>query len=295
MLLAVTPLTDVSRWARGSGLEIVLYVTAAVLLTRFATWIERRVTERIDARDEGTDALVRSEAAKHRHAVIQVVTWASLVLVYCVTAVLVVQRLGIPITGLVAPATVLGVALGFGAQRLVQDILAGFFIVAERQYGFGDVITILTVGISPPATGTVEDVTLRVTRLRSVNGEVFFVPNGQIAHVINLSRDWARALIDVPVPANTDVGHATEILRQVGVDAHADEELRPLLLDEPTVMGVQSLAVDEFQIRMVARTLPGKQFDVERELRARITAAFRREGITVPIEGDTAQPTAAAS
>ena len=293
MFLAIAPLTQASRWARGNGLEIALFVIGAVLLTRIATWAGRRLTERIDARDDSTDALVRSEAAKHRHALIQVLTWVTLVLIYCVTAVLIVVRLNIPINGLVAPATVVGVALGFGAQRIVQDILAGFFIIAERQYGFGDVIRISAVGVATAATGTVEDVTLRITRLRSVDGEVIIVPNGQVAQVTNLSRDWARAVIDVPIPATVDVGRATEILHQVGIDAYADPELRPLLLDPPTVMGVESIEVDEFRIRVVARCLPGKQFDVGRDLRAGIAVAFRREGITIPTDLDTAQPTGA--
>lgn len=290
MTLAITPITDVNHWVRGSGLEIVLYLLGAVLLTRFATWLEHRVTERIDARDSSTDALVRSETAKHRHAVIQVLTWSALVLLYCVTAVLIVQRLGVPLSGFVAPATVVGVAVGFGAQRIVQDILAGFFIIAERQYGFGDVVSIASVGIGKEATGTVEEVTLRVTRLRSVNGEVHIVPNGFIAHVTNLSRDWARAVIDIPVPASVDAGRAIEILHRVGDEAHADDELRRLLLDPPSVMGVESMDVDEFRIRMVARTLPGKQFDVGRELRARIAMAFHQAGVTLPTTLDTATP-----
>ncbi len=140
------------------------------------------------------------EAEKHRHAVAQVVTWTILVLVYFVMGVLVIQRLGVPITSLVAPATVAGVAVGFGAQRVVQDILAGFFIISERQYGFGDMIQISALGATTGVLGTVENVTLRVTSLRTVNGEVLFVPNGQIVQVTNMSRDWARAVVDVPVP-----------------------------------------------------------------------------------------------
>jgi small-conductance mechanosensitive channel len=121
------------------------------------------------------------------------------VLVYCVAAVLVVARLGIPLTGLVAPATIIGVAFGLGGQRIVQDVLAGFFIIAERQYGFGDLVRVSTTGVVGDATGTVEDVNLRVIRLRSVDGEVIIVPNGQIARTVNLSRDWARAVVDVPI------------------------------------------------------------------------------------------------
>ncbi len=235
--------------------------------------------------------MVRSEAAKHRHALAQVVTWVMLVLIYCVTAVLIVQRLGVPVTSLVAPATIVGVALGFGAQRLVQDILAGFFIVTERQYGFGDVIRIAIPGTGEPVSGTVEDVTLRITRIRSVNGEVMITPNGQIVQVTNLSRDWARAVVDVPVPASVEVSRVNEILRTVGEETYEDPELHPLLLDPPSVMGVESIEVDQFEVRLVARTLPGRQFEIGRALRARVAAAFLREGIHLPTGLDTAEPT----
>jgi moderate conductance mechanosensitive channel len=289
--LGIAPVTDVSTWARSNGLLIALYLLGAVLVTRFISWLGGRITSRIDANARGGDALVRSEAAKHRHAVAQVLTWLSIVLVYCVTAVLVVDRLGIPVTGLVAPATVAGVALGFGAQRVVQDILAGFFIIAERQYGFGDVVRISALGATEGVTGTVEDVSLRITQLRSANGEVVIVPNGQIVQVTNLSRDWARAVVDVPIPASVDVGRVNDLLHEVGVAAFEDTELKPLLLDAPTVMGVESLTVDEVKVRMVARTLPGKQFEVGRALRVRVAVAFRREGIIVPTGLDTAAPT----
>lgn len=280
MPVALTPLTDVGHWARGSLLVIVLLIVGAILVTRFATWVSGRVMERIDTRAAADDALVRSESLKHRHAVVQVITWSTLVLIYCLTAVLVVQELGVPLTGFVAPATVVGVALGFGAQRIVQDVLSGFFIVAERQYGFGDVIRVAAVG-TPGATGAVEEVTLRITRIRTLDGEVVTTPNGSIVQVTNLSRDWARSVVDVPVPVSADVNHVSDILRRVCEAAFADADLHELMLDAPSVMGVESIAVDQFNVRVVARTLPGKQFDVGRALRSRITRALMREGITV--------------
>ncbi|MHB1473766.1 MAG: mechanosensitive ion channel family protein [Dermatophilaceae bacterium] len=285
------PLPDVPLWIRGNGLEILLLVLGAILMTRFATWLRAMITERIDANARESDALVRSEAAKHRQTLAQVLTWSALVIVYAVTAVQIIDRLGVPITGLVAPAAVVGVALGFGAQRLVQDLLAGFFIIAERQYGFGDLITIGIPGIPAGVVGTVEDVTLRMTKVRTVNGEVIITPNGQIVQLTNLSRDWARAVVDVPFPPSVDIGHVSEILRQVGREVFADDELHPQLLDAPSVMGVQSIEVDQIHVRIVARTLPGRQFLVGLALRGRIAAALRREGIHVPIELDTAEPT----
>jgi small conductance mechanosensitive channel len=291
MLGAVTPLTDIGTWARGSGLEIVLFVTGALLLTRFASWLGGRITARIDAQSGNPDSILRTEAAKHRHAVTQVVTWSFLVLIYCLTAVLVAQRFGVPLSGFVAPATVVGVALGFGAQRIVQDVLAGFFMVTEHQYGFGDLVRLNVTGVANPVTGTVEEITLRITRVRAPDGEVVTTPNGQIVQVINLSRDWARAVIDVPVPASADVAAVSELLARVGADAYADPELHDLLLDPPAVMGVESMDIDQFKIRLVARTMPGKQFQVGRALRVRITSALLRAGINVPAGLDTAEPT----
>jgi small-conductance mechanosensitive channel len=300
MFLSVQPLADASSWARGvsswvrgSGLEIVLIVIGTILLTRLATWLGGRITGRIDENAREADALVRSEASKHRHALAQVITWATLAIIYCVAGVAIAERLGIPLTSLVAPAAVAGVALGFGAQRIVQDILAGFFIITERQYGFGDLIRLSVPSLPDPAIGTVEDVTLRVTTVRTIDGEVVITPNGQITQVTNLSRDWARAVVDVPVPAGSDVNRVSDLLRLIGEEAYKEPDLRRLMLDPPAVMGVQSIDVDHFQIRLVTRTLPGKQFDVGRILRARIAAGFRREGIHLPTNLDTAEPNGA--
>jgi moderate conductance mechanosensitive channel len=291
---AIAPLDDFSVWARGNLLVIILLILGAVLLTRLADWTRGKIMARIDTRASASDELVRSEGAKHRHVVAQVLTWCAVAVIYVVTTVLVVQNLGVPLAGLVAPAALISAGLGFGLQRFVQDIGAGFFITGERQYGFGDVVRINVTSVSEPSFGTVEEVTLRVTRIRSVSGEVIIIPNGQITQVTNLSRDWARAVIDVPVPTSVDVGHATEVLERVGKEIYADERLRKMMLDQPTVMGVEKMDVDTFSLRMVARTLPGMQFDVGREIRARIATAFLREGIIVSAELDAGGATAEA-
>jgi small conductance mechanosensitive channel len=292
MLLAVAPLTDITSWARSSGLEIVLFITGAILLARVIRWLAGRVTTRISA-GSSTDALIQSEQAKHGLVMTRVVTWAVIVIIYCMAAVLVLQRLNVPITGLVAPAAVIGVALGFGAQRIVQDLLAGLFIIAERQYGYGDYVRIAALGSEAGVSGTVEEVTLRVTRLRTVTGEVVIVANGQIVQVTNMSRDWARVVIDVPVPNTADIQKVREILQQVGDEVFNDERLHPLLLDTPSVLGVETLELDTLRVRIVARTLPGKQFDVGRELRSRVAVALQAEGITMPPGVDAADPVAA--
>lgn len=280
ILAAGAGAADLGNWFRSSGLEIVLLIVGAMLFSRAATFVRDRITRRIDSEFRSSDSLVRTEAAKHRHALAQVVTWVVLSIVYFLVGLEVLQRLGFQLGGLVAPAAVLGAALGFGAQRIVQDLLAGFFLITERQYGYGDVVRIAVQGSNIDAEGTVEDVTLRITTLRSVDGEVVSVPNGQIVKVTNLSKDWARAAIDIPVPASADINKINEILHEVGAKAFADRKLKSLLLDEPSVMGVEDLSVTQMNIKMVARTLPGKQFEVGRELRVRVAAALRREGLS---------------
>lgn len=281
-------LSDVSRWARTNGLEIVIVVTGSILAARAISWFGSRAANQIDAHSHIGDPVVSSEDAKHRHALAQAITWTLVAIVYFVAGVLVVERLNVPVATLVAPATVAGVALGFGAQRIVQDLLGGFFVISERQYGYGDVIRVLAPGSTTGVLGTVEDLTLRITRLRTPTGEVLIVPNGDIRQVVNLSRDWARAVIDVPVPLDTDLNEVTTVLRSVCEDAFNDPDLHALLLDPPTVMGVESLELDHLNVRVVARTLPGKQFDVARRLRERIAAALPNRGNQTPATQDDA-------
>ncbi len=288
-------LGDLSDWASQEGLEIVLLVLGSVLLTRLIRWSIDRMVSAVDRRNENgaADALSVSEARKHERALAQVIGWGCVVLVYLVTVVMVIQRLNVPVTSLVAPATLLGAALGFGAQRLVQDLLSGFFIITERQYGYGDVVRVSPPGTTTGVSGTVEEVTLRITRLRTVNGELLTLPNGEIRQVTNLSRDWARAVIDVPIPVGTDINRVSSVLRTINEAAFADEDLRPQLLDAPSVMGVEELDVGFLKMRVVARTLPGKQFDVGRILRARIALALQAEGLNVPPTFVDAPPTSA--
>jgi small-conductance mechanosensitive channel len=272
-----TTLEDLSHWLLTKGIHVVLVVLFAVIITRFIKWIAGRISKRLTKGDE-RDATVRSETVKHGQAVASVISSVAIGLLYVMVAVDIANQLGLPLGSLVAPAAVLGAALGFGAQRIVQDLLSGFFIITEKQYGFGDLVE-LSVTAGGTAVGTVEDVTLRVTKLRTSDGEVFTVPNGQIVKALNMSKDWARAVVDVPVPASADISKINDVLRNVTATAMQDNGLPDLLLDEPQVMGVESIEVDTVNLRMVARTLPGKQYEVGRRLRALVVSALRREDI----------------
>jgi small conductance mechanosensitive channel len=269
-----TTLTD---WLLTKGLHIVLVVLFALITTRVIRWTAGRISRRLTNRDD-RDATVRSETVKHGQAVASVISSVAIALLYVLVGVDIANQLGLPLGSLVAPAAVLGAALGFGAQRIVQDLLSGFFLITEKQYGFGDLVE-LSVTAGGAAVGTVEDVTLRVTKLRTSDGEVYTVPNGQIVKALNMSKDWARAVVDVPVPTSADINHVNDVLRSVANAAMEDDGLPELLLDEPSLMGVESIELDTVNMRMVARTLPGKQYEVGRELRSLVVTALRREGI----------------
>ena len=271
---------DIGEWILTRGLRITLLVLGALLAGRFITWTAQRVSRRIDAKFRRSDALVRSESAKHRQAVASVISYLAIALLAAMVLVEVTDILAIPVSSLVAPAAVLGAALGFGAQRVVQDLLSGFFIITEKQYGVGDLVQ-LTLGSSNDAMGTVEDVTLRVTKLRTSEGEMYTVPNGQIMKSLNLSKDWARAVIDIPVPATADLVRVNKVLLEVCEAAPDDPALKDLLLDKPQVKGIESIERDTVNLQMVARTLPGKQFEVGRILRLLVVAALSRAGIAI--------------
>jgi small-conductance mechanosensitive channel len=269
---------EVGHWLLTKGLHILLLIVFAAVATRLIRWAANRISNSLASIDD-PDSVVRSESVKHRQAVASVISSVVIAVLYAIVTVDVCDQLGLPLGSLVAPAAVLGAALGFGAQRIVQDLLSGFFLITERQYGFGDLVE-LSVNSAGTARGTVEDVTLRVTKLRTADGEMFTVPNGQIMKALNLSKDWARAVVDIPVPKSADLNEVNEVLRQVATDATHQDGLPDLLLDEPQVMGVDSIGVDTVNVRMVARTLPGKQFEVGRELRALVVSGLRNVGVS---------------
>ena len=275
-----TDFSGILRWLSNEGLEVVLLVLGAALLTRVIGKIARMWTGRIDAKN--ADKELWSEESKHLHSLIQVLSYVAVAVLYVLFGIQILLRFGVNLVALVAPATVLGAALGFGAQKIVQDFLAGFFVLAERQYGYGDIVELTTA--TGVAAGTIEDVTLRVTRLRTLDGEAVIVPNGQIVTAVNQSQDWARAIIDVPVPNNADMDKAHEVLAEVCRDIVDDDRVGEYVLDEPSVMGVQSIKLEQTTIRLLARTKPGMQWEVGRRMRAVILRRFRQEGIVLEPE-----------
>ena len=196
--------------------------------------------------------------------------------IWAIAVLTILGELGLNLGPLIAGAGIAGVAIGFGAQSLVKDFLAGIFILTEDQYGVGDIVDV------GEATGTVEAVTLRTTKLRSVDGVLWHVPNGQIARVGNMSQQWARALLDVSVAYNADLELAKATIKEVADSVWRDPTWSGRVLEEPAVWGVEALAADGVTIRLVVKTVPSAQFEVLRELRSRIKHAMDAAGIEIP-------------
>lgn len=285
---------DIDTWARSNGLEILLIAVGSVLATRFVHWLHARVIQHLEklAIANEQEELVRSERIKYLHAVSQAVDWGTTSVLYFLAAVLILIRFNVPLTSFVAPATIIGVALGFGAQKIVQDLLAGFFIFVEHQFGVGDVIRVTVPGSVTGVAGTVEEITLRITKLRTVNGELVIVPNSEIRQLMNLSRDWSQVTVDIPIPADQDHLAARAVLEAVVKSVAEDESMSQLLLGTPIVTGVESITPGYISLRMMAKTLPSKQFDVARELRTRALESLRSAGIAAyPSTVHFVQPT----
>jgi small-conductance mechanosensitive channel len=210
-----------------------------------------------------------SERRKQRADTIASVLRSAVSFVLVITAFLMVlQTFRVSLAPFVAGTSLVGVAVGFGAQNIVKDFLAGMFLLMEDQYGVGDVIDV------KEATGTVEAVGLRTTRLRDVEGVAWYVRNGEIVRVGNLSQQYAQVVLDVPVGVGQDVPAALAALRQVAADLHADRQWQPSLLAEPEVLGIERLTREETVLRLVVRVKPLEQWRVARELRARIRSAL---------------------
>ncbi len=202
------------------------------------------------------------------------------IVVFGIAALTILGDLGFNLTPLLLSTTVLGVALGFGAQNLVRDYLAGILMLVEDHYGVGDTINV------KDATGTVEAMTLLTTRLRDVNGVVWHIRNGTIESVGNESQGWSRAVIDYPVPYGEDLARIRALMEQAASSMFPERGWRKLMLEKPEVWGAQELSSKEVTMRIVAKTAPMRQWEVARELRARVKAALDAAGVA-PAGPDT--------
>lgn len=287
-------LAELARWVLDAPLKIAFIVACAVV----ATWLLKRLVkrglrrlhaggmrERIGAVRRGVpqslletgETSIRAE--QRMEALTSVLRSVVTFGVWLIAAFLILGALGINLGPLLAGAGVLGVALGFGSQSLVRDFLSGTFILVEDQFGVGDI-----VDLDSETSGVVEAVTLRLTRLRSVDGTVWHVPNGEIRRVGNMSQHWSRSLLDVEVAYDTDLEQAKGAIKRVADELWSEDDA---ILEEPEMWGVENLAASGIVLRLVIKTTPSEQWRIGRALRQRIKEAFDAEGIEIPFPQQT--------
>lgn len=284
-------LAESAGWLVAKPLTILLILVVAIIIRAIA----RRMIDRLTRSNGGTKipALLRplkerapqalgtilSERRAQRAKTIgSVFKSITSVLVFGIAFMMILAELGVDLAPVLASAGILGVAVGFGAQNLVKDFLSGVFMMLEDQYGVGDVVDM------GEASGKVEAVGLRITTMRDVNGTVWYVRNGEILRVGNSSQGFAVAVVDVPIGYGADVEMATEIIGRVAGDVTASEPISADVLEPPQVLGVERVSATEgILMRLTVKVRPGRQWAVQRALRARVVAAFEDAGIPGPI------------
>jgi moderate conductance mechanosensitive channel len=277
---AQLPDLDPEAWLR-IGL-IVVGVVATLVLTIVLARIARRtvarwVTQATARTLERADEVKRVRAELRSRTLGNVVGQVATLLIWVVAVTSVLGLVGFPVGPLIAGAGVVGLAVGFGAQAVVRDFLAGFFILLEDQYGVGDMIT-----VESDVTGRVEDITLRVTRLRSIDGTVWFVPNGEIRRLGNRSKEWSRALVDFEIAYGESVEDVIPVIEQVAAELRRDEEFGPKILEDVEILGVDQLGSSGVTIRTYIKTAPLEQLKVARRFRQDVKRAFDERGIEIP-------------
>ncbi len=259
------------RWteiAETRGLRVVGIVLAALVLNRLLKMVTHRVVQ--FAKSQSRVALVRELQTR---TVAAFLYSAGTAVIFVVAVLAALPEFGFNVTPLAAAAGLASLALGFGGQHLVRDLINGFFIVFEDQFGVGDTIRVGDV------VGRVEHLTLRRTLLRSDRGAMVTIPNGTITQVANLSRDWSQTYVDVCVPSEESVSRALAVLEKIAGDLRGDPDWAAALVDGPRVLGVESLSLSGTTLRILVRSLPNRQDDVARELRRRIRAGFEQANI----------------
>ena len=289
---------DAPAWALSDGVRILFVIVLAVL----ARWVLHRLIGRVVATMTSKSARRIAESGRvgralgsatglaHERHRQRVETMGGLLrsivtfVVATLTVLTVMALVGIPLGPLLASAGVGGVALGFGAQSLVKDFLAGIFMILEDQYGVGDVVD------TGEAIGTVEEVTLRITRLRDADGVTWYVRNGEVIRIGNRSQGFSTAIVDMPVSYAEDAERVMAIIREVAVAMGADPEWEDRLSEDPKVLGVETITGATMTIRTIAQCAPGENFAVQRELRERIKRALDAAGVKAPPLGPFGGP-----
>ena len=264
---------NVFKWtdfALGHGVRLVSILLIALILSRLLRTLTRRLIPAGATEGIGRIARMREQQTKTLAGLLYSAGTALIVIGAILTAL---PEFGFNVTPIAAAAGLASLAVGFGAQHLVRDLINGFFIIVEDQYVVGETVRIGTV------VGRVEHLTLRRTVIRDIQGAVVTIPNGEISQVANLSRDWGQLFVDIAIPSDGSTDAALAALERVSGELRNDTSWSPVLVDGPRVLGVESFGPSGVTLRMQLRTVPGRQDDAARELRRRIQNRFEQEHI----------------
>lgn len=252
------------------GIRIAAIVLIALILNRLLRVLTRRLIPAPGAESTGRIARMREQHVKTLAVLLYSAGTAVIIVGAILTAL---PEFGFNVTPIAAAAGLASLAVGFGAQHLVRDLINGFFIIIEDQFAVGESVRIGTV------IGRVEHLTLRRTVVRDIQGAVVTLPNGEITQVANLSRDWGQVFVDISIPPETSSDAALAALERVCAELRADVSWSPVLVDGPRALGVESFGTAGVILRLQLRTVPGRQDDAARELRRRIQNRFEQEHI----------------
>jgi small conductance mechanosensitive channel len=261
-------------WLLDHGIKIVLIAIAAWLLNKILGRIIIRTVRVAVVVDENTS---KEGEKKREDTLIRIFNGAVRIIIIILAAMMILQEIGLKIGPLIAGAGIAGLALGFGGQYLIRDIISGLFIILENQYRIGDVININGTG------GLVEDISLRKTTLRDIDGTVHHIPHGEIKIVSNLSKSFARVNLDIGISYNTDLEHAISVINRTGRELAEDPLFRESVISPPQFLRVNDFAESAVVLKILGDTKPLMQWEVTGELRKRLKIAFDREGIEIPL------------
>lgn len=264
----------VQIWLQDHGPQVILIILVSILFILLFNLSTRGIQAYIELRVRKQDR--REEILRRATTLSRITRRVTRILVIFVAGVLILFELGINITPILAGAGIVGVAVGFGAQKLIADFLNGFFVLLENQYRVGDVVS--AAGVS----GEVEAVNMRTTVIRDLEGRVHTIPNSELKVVTNHTKEFSRYVLDIGVAYKEDVDHVMEVLRAVGEALYTDEKFGPDILEMPEVLGLQDFADSAVVIRTRLKTKTLAQWDIAREFRRRVKIAFDKEGIEIP-------------
>ncbi|MDD3626045.1 MAG: mechanosensitive ion channel family protein [bacterium] len=252
-------------------INIVVILLIMFIINMALKALSNRITKTIDKWDE--DESSREKRAK---TLIKVLHHAVTVIIVVIGSLMIFREVGINITPLLTGAGIVGVAIGFGAQSIFKDFFSGFFILLENQYRVGDIIKLGEIA------GEVEEINLRITKIRDLQGILHFIPNGEIRSVSNMTFHWSKSVVDIPVAYESDAGKVFNVLAKVAEEIMKRKDLKKLILEKPSITGIESFGDSSIGFRMLIKTKPKQQWEVSRQVRLAVKENFEKEGIEIP-------------